>query len=91
MNKKTADIGAGCRGKRGPGRPKGAPNKLTRTIKEAIEAAFDEVGGSKYLAKMAFDEPVAFMSLLGKAMPQQIDANVNGNLGLLPAKIDDLA
>lgn len=64
-------------GKRvGAGRPKGVPNKLTKTIKEAIEVAFHQVGGHEYLAKMAEEQPVAFMTLLGKAMPQQIDANV---------------
>lgn len=64
-------------GKRvGAGRPKGSPNKLTKSIKEAIEAAFDKVGGHEYLAKMAYEQPTAFMSLLGKAMPTQIDANV---------------
>lgn len=60
----------------GAGRPKGAPNKLTATIKEAIEVAFHQVGGPEYLARMAEEQPTAFMSLLGKAMPQQIDANV---------------
>jgi hypothetical protein len=61
----------------GAGRPKGVPNKLTRTIKEAIEAAFEQVGGHEYLARMAEDQPTAFMALLGKAMPTQIDANVS--------------
>lgn len=73
------------------GRPKGSPNKLTKTIREAIEAAFDKVGGPDYLASMAYEQPVAFMSLLGKAMPTQVNASVQGSLGLLPASIDDLA
>ena len=77
-------------GKRiGAGRPKGAPNKLTATIKEAIETAFDTVGGPEYLARMATQQPVAFMSLLGRAMPQQIDANVKAQLGVLPSTVDD--
>lgn len=74
MNKKTGNNGA--RGTRGPGRPKGSPNKLTRTIKEAIELAFNEVGGPEYLARMAEEQPTAFMTLLGKVLPTQIDANV---------------
>jgi hypothetical protein len=44
-----------------------------------------------YLARMANEQPVAFMTLLGKVLPTQIDANIQGNLGLLPAKVDDLA
>lgn len=57
----------------GKGRPKGATNKLTRTIKAAIEEAFDKVGGAEYLAKMAYAEPVAFMTLLGKILPTQLE------------------
>lgn len=63
-------------GNRGKGRPKGATNKLTRTVKQAIELAFDKVGGAEYLAEQARENPVAFMTLLGKVIPSQIDANV---------------
>lgn len=69
-------IGPG-RGNAGKGRPKGASNKLTRTVKEAIEAAFDKVGGADYLARMAVEQPTSFMTLLGKVLPTQINANVN--------------
>ena len=63
----------------GKGRPKGTKNKLTQTVKEAIEVAFHQVGGSTYLAKMAVEEPKAFMSLLGKVIPQQINASLSGD------------
>jgi hypothetical protein len=76
------------RGNAGKGRPKGASNKLTRTVKEAIEAAFSKVGGADYLARMAEEQPVAFMSLLGKILPTQIDANLTGAVGLLPMSLD---
>ena len=56
----------------GKGRPKGVQNKITRTIREAIITAFDEVGGAAYLAEMAHREPVAFMALLSKVLPTQI-------------------
>jgi hypothetical protein len=62
----------------GKGRPKGATNKLTKTVKEAIEAAFDQVGGPDYLAEMAREQPVAFMTLLGKILPQQVNMNAKG-------------
>lgn len=78
------------RGNAGKGRPKGVPNKLTRTIKEAIEVSFEKVGGADYLARMAIEQPVAYMGLLGKVLPTQIAAEINGSMGLLPAKIDDL-
>ena len=57
----------------GKGRPKGAKNKLTTTVREAILAAFDEVGGAEYLAAQAKENPVAFMGLLAKILPTQID------------------
>lgn len=85
-------LGESRRGNAGKGRRKGSTNKLTRTIKEAIEVAFEEVGGAKYLAKMANEKPAAFMTLLGKILPTQVDATLTGNLGLLPgAIVDDLA
>ena len=69
-------------GERRGGRKAGTPNKLTRSIKEAIEVAFDQVGGAKYLARMAEEQPTAFLTLLGKAMPTQIDANLNAVIGM---------
>ena len=57
----------------GKGRPKGAQNKLTKTIKAAIEGAFDKAGGVDYLARMANEQPVAFMTLLGKVLPTQLE------------------
>lgn len=58
---------------RSPGRPKGSQNKLTKTVKEAIEAAFEQVGGAEYLAKMAKEQPTAFLALLGKVLPMQVE------------------
>jgi len=37
----------------GAGRPKGAENKITRTIKEHFKDAFEELGGSEGLVKWA--------------------------------------
>jgi hypothetical protein len=60
----------------GAGRPKGVPNKLTRTIRESIEAAFQGVGGPEYLMRQAEENPQAFMTLLGKIIPAQVQADV---------------
>lgn len=65
----------------GKGRPKGATNKMTRTIKAAIEEAFTKAGGAEYLARMAEEQPTAFMTLLGKVLPTQLDvSNPDGSL-----------
>jgi hypothetical protein len=65
-------------GKRpGSGRKPGVPNKITREIKEAVLLAFENKGGHKYLERMADEEPCAFMTLLGKILPVQLQAEIN--------------
>jgi hypothetical protein len=59
-------------GERRGGRKKGVPNKITATVKEAIEKAFEGVGGHRYLIEQANKNPTAFMTLLGKVLPTQI-------------------
>lgn len=64
----------------GGGRPKGQPNRLTRTMKEAIEKAFDNVGGPAYLEKMAngtATDRQAFMALIGRLLPMQVNSNID--------------
>ncbi len=65
------------------GRKAGTPNKLNATVKQAIEAAFDKVGGADYLARMAEDQPAAFMTLLGKVIPTQVEAKVDMQPGYI--------
>lgn len=59
---------------RGPGRPKGTPNKTTKELKEMILAALDESGGVQYLVERANDPKTAsaFLSLIGKVLPMQV-------------------
>lgn len=59
----------------GPGRPKGASNKITKDIKEAIANAFVSVGGEAYLVKVAKEDPKTFCTLLGKIIPLQISGD----------------
>ena len=67
--KKTEKKGVGCRGKPGPGRPKGVPNKATTEIRKAIVEAFDKAGGVDYLVNLAQTEPKTFIPLLAKVVP----------------------
>lgn len=74
VEKETLKIG---KGKPGPGRPKGVPNKVTTLLKEDILAAAEMAhpeGRVGYLKQQAQDNPTAFMSLLGKVLPMQITA-----------------
>lgn len=79
MNKKTENIGEG---KRGPGRPKGAENKLTRAVKDAVQDAFDEVGGADYLVQVAKEDHKTFCALLGRVIPTQVNAELSGKVEL---------
>lgn len=81
VTKKVADSGKRKPPAAGKGRPKGATNKMTRTIKAAIEQAFEKAGGAEYLARMANEQPVAFMTLLGKVLPTQMEhSNPDGSM-----------
>lgn len=67
----------------GPGRPKGSVPKVTKTIRDAVMQAFDEVGGPAYLVRLANgtqSDRAAFTSLLNKVLPTQINANVEGGI-----------
>lgn len=75
VNKKTKNNNVA--GRPGPGRPKGSVNKTTALIKDAILKAAEKAGGKAgmvgYLTAQANENPVAFMSLLGKVLPMQVE------------------
>src|SRR5215210_3596249 len=62
------------------GRPRGAPNKTTRALKEAIILAAEKSKHSKahdlegYLLYLADEKPELFVPLLGKLLPLQVRA-----------------
>lgn len=67
-------------GNRGKGRKPGVPNKTTALLKDMILQALDKKGGVKYLMKQADDNPTAFMTLVGRVLPLQVDASVTGEV-----------
>ena len=52
----------------GMGRPKGSQNKISRSVREAIESAFVKVGGDDYLVEVARTEPAVFCALLARLL-----------------------
>lgn len=70
--KVSAGTATEQRERKPPGRKKGVPNKLTRDVKAAIEAAFDKVGGVEYLVRQAEQNPQAFLTLLAKVLPKDV-------------------
>jgi len=78
--KKTGENMIG-KGKAGPGRPKGLPNKATTAIKDMIISALDQAhpeGGAAYLVQQSKDNPTAFMGLVGKVLPMQVTGSGEG-------------
>lgn len=64
------------------GRPKGAQNKTTKAVKEMILAALDKAGGEEYLLKQSEENPTAFLTLVGKVLPLDVNANVTAQIGM---------
>lgn len=64
--------------RRCPHRPKGAKNKFSRDIREAIINALERLGGDDYLVTLGQKEKRAFAALLGKAMPLQVAGEGGG-------------
>lgn len=64
------------KGKPRGGSRKGKPNKVTKALKDMILGALDDAGGQKYLLEQARTNPAAFMTLIGKVLPQDINAKV---------------
>jgi hypothetical protein len=48
------------------------------TLKEAILASFDRVGGIDYLERQARENPTAYMTLLAKVLPMQVTGPNDG-------------
>ena len=65
-----------AKGRKTGGRPKGVTNKTTAELKEMILGALSEVGGQAYLVQQALDNPNAFMTLVGKVVPRDLNAAV---------------
>ncbi|MBU2784848.1 hypothetical protein HAP93_03540 [Acidithiobacillus ferriphilus] len=70
-------IGNNTRGRAGLGRPRGALNVTTRTLKAALEASFNEVGGTRWLVELAKSEPRAYAALLAKLLPSQVNMDAS--------------
>jgi hypothetical protein len=67
-----------AKGQKTGGRVAGVPNKYNASIKEMIVGALSDVGGRKYLAERAIDQPVAFMGLIGRVLPLQVTGENGG-------------
>jgi len=65
-------------GERPIGRAKGTPNKITLSVREAVENAFTKLGGASYLEHVGRTDPRTFCALLSKLLPTKL-ANADGS------------
>jgi hypothetical protein len=65
-------------GERTIGRAKGTPNQLTASIKDAIQNAFEKLGGTSYLVHVGRTDPRTFCALLSRLLPTKL-ANADGS------------
>jgi hypothetical protein len=72
----------------GKGRPKGVPNKNTTLLKDMILQALSDAGGPDYLKKQANKNPTAFLTLVGKVLPMQLQGDAENPLTFVDATQD---
>lgn len=60
------------------GSRKGIPNKINGDVKAMVLEALHHAGGAEYLCMQAYDNPKAFVALLGRVLPLQISGDPNG-------------
>ena len=76
-------------GKGNPGKPKGATSKINADVKAMILEALHHAGGAEYLCMQAYDNPKAFMALLGRVLPMTVASDPDHPLAgvvLVPMK-----
>lgn len=81
----VADSGKSKPPAAGKGRPRGAQNKTTSLLKDAILQAAekaDQGGLVGYLTIQALENPGPFMALLGKVLPLQIAGDADNPIAI---------
>ncbi len=72
---------ANTTGKKFGGRQKGTPNKTTASVKEAMQLAFEGIGGVPRLQAWAAENPDEFYKLWAKLIPTEVKTEVSGANG----------
>lgn len=66
----------------GKGRKFGSLNRTTKTLKAALLASFDTLGGEEWLVALGQSDPKAYASLLSRLIPSEarMDVDVEGEV-----------
>ena len=56
------------------------PNRVPKALKEMILGALDKAGGEQYLSQQAEENPTAFLTLIGKVLPLQVQGDKDAPL-----------
>lgn len=75
-----ANAGSFVKGQKRPKQGQRGPNKVTADLRAMILAALDTAGGETYLANQATESPAAFLSLVGRCLPK--DVNLTAKVSL---------
>lgn len=75
-NLKTDDKG---RVKKGPGRPKGSPNKINKAAKDAIAEAAESLGGAARLVNWVKEDPLNERAFWTQIYPKLIPVTLAGD------------
>lgn len=72
------------------GRPKGTPNKLTRTVKETVLAVFDDLQSDPKANLLSWGKsnPTEFYKIAAKLIPTEIKGDVELNVKQLPSWLE---
>lgn len=78
------------------GRPKGTPNKITRTVRETVLAVFTDLQADPKanLKAWAKEEPTEFYRIASKLIPTEVQAQVEVTGGVsiyLPDNLRDVS
>jgi hypothetical protein len=85
--KQSLGIGKGTPG---PGRKKGIPNKVNGLLRDDILMALNKAhpeGRIAYLVQQANENPQAFMGLLGRILPTQLEGPGEGGAHIIRFRI----
>jgi hypothetical protein len=76
-----------------PGRPKGAINKITRTVKETVLAAFNEIQSDPKVNIISFAKtyPRDFYAIAAKLIPTEITGKIETKNTIDYSKLSDEA